>query len=142
MSKTTAPTVLTAKHELFMELLEEGDPIAVIADKLECSRTYAYRLGKQLKDEILERQRDRLVLGTVKAVNTMVDMMSADANTEKGELRLKASADIMDRAGLTRHTAVDVQIESTNGIFLLPGKSIVPTQEALEASYEDITPET
>ena len=138
---STEVKTLTVKHELFLELLEEGNSMIAIAEALDCSRVYCYKLAKQLKDEILERQRERLTLATVKAVSTVVDLMDADANTEKGELRHKVAADIMDRTGLTRHTAVDVQIESTNGIFLLPAKNIVPTEEALEAPYKDITPD-
>ena len=123
---------LTDQEELFIALLEEGLSVAQIAVKLEVSRGRGYQISSKLKDVILGRQRDRLSLGTVRAVTTLLDTLDADATTEKGELRLKAAESILNRTGLTSHTSVEVTVESENGIFLLPGKAIVspdPSQD-------------
>jgi len=139
MSNTIVKTEdnLSDKEELFLACVDQGQGVNELAESLDCSTAYIYQLNKKLGDLILSRQRHKLTLATSKAVNTVVDTMDADASTEKGELKLKAAAEIMDRAGLTKHTSVEVSIESDNGLFILPGKSIVPPAP-LEI---DITPE-
>lgn len=125
---------LTEQKELFLELLDDGLSIIKIAEVLQVTRQRVYNIQRSLTDVIIQRQRDKLAVATIKATDTMIEMLSADENTAKGELRLKAAESIMSRSGLTNHTSVEVMIESENGIFILPGKSIVPPEI-------DITPE-
>ena len=117
---------LSDNQLLVLEFLEDGLGASEIAARMGVSRQYIYTVQRTLTDEIIQRQRDKLAVATIKAVDTTIAMMDADATTEKGELRLKASESIMSRSGLTNHTSVEVMVESENGIFLLPGKSIVP----------------
>jgi len=124
---------LTTQQELVLEYLDDGHSVIKIAELLNLSRGRIYVIQRGLTDEIIQRQRDRLAIGTIKATTTMLEMMDANESTEKGELRLKAATETMSRSGLTNHTSVEVMIESTNGIFILPGKSIVPPEK-------DITP--
>jgi hypothetical protein len=91
----------------------------------------------KLKDVILDRARDNLALGSLKAVSTTIKLMDADASTEKGELRLAAAEKIMDRVGLTKHTSVEVRVESENGLFILPAKTSVARVIASEDLEED-----
>jgi len=63
-----------------------------------------------------------------------LELMDADASTEKGELRLAAAEKVMDRVGLTKHTNVEVRVESENGLFILPAKAPLVT---LAADLED-----
>jgi len=133
---------LTEQHELFLELHEQGLSMIAITKTLGVSRNRGYVIAKHVKDVILDRARDKLILGVTKAADTMIDMMDADASTEKGELRLKASESLMNRVGITSHTSVEVMVESENGIFILPGKTIVPEDpDAIDGEYtEEDTP--
>ena len=128
----------TVQDELYLQYLEDGKTVGEIAALLEVSASRVTQISRKLKDIILERQRDRLAVATVKAVGTMIEMLDADASTEKGELRLKASESIMNRTGLTSHTSVEVQVESENGIFILPAKSIVPKESLSEPEEDDL----
>ena len=128
----------TVQDELYLQYLEDGKTVGEIATLLEVSASRVTQISRKLKDIILERQRDRLAVATVKAVGTMIEMLDADASTEKGELRLKASESIMNRTGLTSHTSVEVQVESENGIFILPAKSIVPKESLSEPEEDDL----
>lgn len=119
---------LTEQQELVLAFLEDGLSVIKIAEKLGVTRQRVYVIQRGLTDEIIQRQRDKLAVATIKATDTMIDMMDADENTEKGELRLKASESVMSRSGLTNHTSVEVMVESENGIFILPGKSTVPPE--------------
>tara|TARA_R110000851_G_scaffold251649_3_gene404165 strand:- start:491 stop:913 length:423 start_codon:yes stop_codon:yes gene_type:complete len=137
MSTEITTNNLSAQQNLVLDYLEDGLSVIKIAEKLGVTRGRIYAIQKTLTDEIISRQRERLAVGTIKAVDTMIEMLDANETTQKGELRLKAAEGIMSRSGLTNHTSVEVMIESENGIFILPGKSIVPSEESLEI---DITP--
>lgn len=119
---------LTDTQLLFLEYLEKGNSIRKVAAQLDISEAYAYELSAKLKEVIQQRARDRLTLAGMKAANTVVDLLEADGDTVKGELKLKAAESILDRTGVTKHTNVDVQISPENGIFILPGKSEVPQE--------------
>lgn len=121
-------TELTTQQELVLGYLEDDKSVIQIAELLGLSRQRIYVIVRGLTDEIIRRQRDRLAVGTIKATNTVLEMMDADENTEKGELRLKAAEMTMSRSGITNHTSVEVMIESQNGIFILPGKNEVPSE--------------
>ena len=119
------PKDMNESQEMFIEYITSGLSIKEVAAKMEISMGYAYELSSTVKEVIQERTRDRLTLAGMQAVNVVVSSLSADGSTEKGELRLKAAESTLDRIGVTKHTNVDVQIEAENGIFILPGKSLV-----------------
>lgn len=128
---------LNETEELFLAYLEDTPSIAEVSKKLGISRSYGYEVYNKLKDVILDRARGNLALSALKAVNTAVETLDADASTEKGELRLAAAEKIMDRVGLTKHTSVEVKVESENGLFILPAKTPVQPCEASLESLED-----
>jgi len=90
--------------------------------------------SKSIKEEIQARSRDKLTYATVAAVNTTIDMMTADNTTEQGALRLKAAAEVLDRTGTTKHTSVEVTMEQQPGIILLNPKAAAPNPD----DYVDI----
>jgi hypothetical protein len=128
---------LTETQELFLLSLETAATTKEAAESIGMTPEKGYQMVAALKDVIVDRARAKLAGSLLRAVGVTEELLSADASTEKGELRLKAAEGIMDRTGLTRHTNVDVQIESTNGIFILPGKSVV-TEEPLVGEYEEV----
>ena len=133
------PRDLTDTQEMFLVYMEQGLPLKEVASKMDISMSYVYEMSSSLKEVIQERTRDRLTLAGMQSANTVIASLSADGSTEKGELRLKAAEAILDRIGVTKHTNVDVQIEAQNGIFILPGKSVVPPN--LTEEKEEDTPE-
>lgn len=123
--------MLNEQEELFLAYLEDAPSVAAVARAMQISTSHAYAMYNKLKDVIIDRARDNLALGSLKAVKTAIDLMDADASTEKGELRLAAAEKVMDRVGLTKHTSVEVKVESDNGLFILPAKSPVKLSEDL-----------
>ncbi len=113
----------TETEELFLLHLETEATIKAASAATGISAAQGYLLAKKLKDAVIERARDNLAIAALKASNTTIELMDADAGTEKGELKLAASKEIMDRVGLTKHTSVEVSIENENGIFILPAKA-------------------
>ncbi len=116
-------TELTETEELFLLNLETSPTTKAAAEATGISPAYGYSLAKKLKDQIIDRARDNLATASLRASTTAISMLDADAGTEKGELKLAASKEIMDRVGLTKHTSVEVSIENENGIFILPAKA-------------------
>ena len=129
--------ILNETEELFLAYLENAPSIAAVARAMDISPSHAYSMYTKLKGVILDRARDNLALGSLKAVKTAMDMMDADASTEKGELRLAAAEKIMDRVGLTKHTSVEVRVESENGLFILPAKALVAPEVLSEDLSDD-----
>tara|TARA_R110002124_G_scaffold1338_2_gene7741 strand:- start:519 stop:911 length:393 start_codon:yes stop_codon:yes gene_type:complete len=129
--------ILNETEELFLAYLENAPSVAAVARAMDISTSHAYAMYTKLKGAILDRARDNLAAGSLKAVATAVSLMDADASTEKGELRLAAAEKIMDRVGLTKHTSVEVRVESENGLFILPAKAII----APEVLSEDLSDE-
>lgn len=137
MSDDSANKALSETQELFLEYLEVSPTIKAASEAAGISIDTGYTWSKQLKDVILERARQKLAIGTLKATSVVLNMMDADASTEKGELKLKAAESILDRTGLTKHTSVEVKVENENGIFILPAKAEVPAPEPSETPQED-----
>jgi len=121
-------SVNTETEELFLLNLETKATIKAASVATGISATQGYTLAKKLKDQIIDRARDNLAVASLKASRTTIDLMDADAGTEKGELRLASSKEIMDRVGLTKHTSVEVSIENDNGIFILPAKAVIASE--------------
>lgn len=115
--------MLTETEELFLLHLENKPTIKSASEATGITPTQGYTLSRKLKDVILERARENLATAALKATTTTIDLLDSDASTEKGELKLAASKEILDRVGLTRHTSVEVSIENENGIFILPAKA-------------------
>lgn len=135
--QTSESKDLTLTEELFLEYLLVTPSIKEASEHVDISPKAGYNMVRRLKDVIQERTRDALTMASLKAVDTIVSALDADASLEKGELKLKAAAEILDRSGITKHTNIDVQIEATNGIFVIPAKSIVPPEEPIEGEYEE-----
>lgn len=118
---------LTEQEELFLAYIEQNPNIAAVARQMDINYHQAYSIYSKLKDVILDRARATLTLGAMKAVQTTLEMLDADSTTEKGELRLNAAEKVLDRVGITKHTNVEVRVESENGLFILPAKAMLPS---------------
>ena len=117
---------LSPQRELFLEYLFndsecDGD-VKRAAVKAGYSENNAGRMGRELRDEILRRTEDKLVLSAPKAVVRLVDMMDEDGSTPKADIRLKASQDVLDRVGVAKKQDIGITIEAESPIFFIPAK--------------------
>jgi len=120
---------LSVTEELFLEYLESYGDIQRAAASAAIPVSTAYAMADRLSDVIIERSKKKLALGSLKAASTIVNLMDADGSTEKGELKMKAAQDVMDRSGVTKHSNIDVKVEASNGLFILPSKADVPSED-------------
>lgn len=128
---------LTQNEELFLAYLETTTTIKEASELTGIPVKRGYEYTRRLKDVIQARARDALTVATLRAVNVVTGLLEADETTVKGELKLKASESILDRSGITKHTNVDVQVETTNGIFMIPSKKPVPPEYTEEEEIEE-----
>ena len=114
---------MTEEDELFIMALEEssGDKSICMLQLDLTSAQFNTKFNK-LKSVIQERTRDMLTLSSLAAAKTMSTLLTADADTDKAEIKLRAAGEILDRSGITKHTNIDVKVESENGLFILPAK--------------------
>lgn len=124
---------MNTSDELFLEYLEEcNGNVTEASEKAGISRSSGFRKARKLSEEIVKRSREKLASASLKAASTAIELMDADSSTEQAQVRLAAAEKVMDRVGLTRHTSVEVQVESQHGLFILPGKDPVAPEEPSE----------
>ena len=115
---------LTDEDKMFLQVFEDTkglrDPTMKALDITKDQFSYRYQ---KLKEVIQDRTRDILTRASMRAALTTEELLDADADTDQGVLRLRAAAEILDRSGITKHTNIDVSVETENGLFILPGKA-------------------
>jgi len=118
---------MTDNEALFLEYLveETNGNVSKAAELADISKQWGYEVAKKYKDEILNRVKDRLSVATIPASQKLIDSLEADHTNTKGELQLKAAESILDRSGATKMQSLEVNVESENGIFILPAKTPV-----------------
>lgn len=115
---------LTEKQELFLEALfgeanfdyKKAQKIAGYADSVSTNTIVA-----PLADEIISRSKTMLAVHTPRAMAHLIGMID-DPSAVGNQVKLKAIAEIMDRAGLTKKEEVKVDTDGQNAILILPAK--------------------
>lgn len=116
---------LTEQHKRFLEVLfDEARGNLTQAKRLAgFSDNYSTRqLTNYLKEEIIEATQLYIAMNAPRAARAIVDAL--DDPTELGiKEKLNAAKDFLDRAGLVK--TEKVQVESNNGVMILPAKEKV-----------------
>ena len=95
-------------------------------------QVYDAARSKTIKEEMLERAREKLSMASVKAATVIVDLMNADNDTEQAAVKQKAAESVLNRVGVTSHTSVEVKTEAQPGIFVLPEKAKITVETGSE----------
>jgi hypothetical protein len=64
----------------------------------------------------------------------LVDIMDSNAPVPQANVRIQAAQTILDRVGLGKKETLDVNVNSTGGLFILPTKK----ETVIEGDYEEI----
>ncbi len=127
---------LAPKKELFLEYLfndaECMGNTKLAADAAGYGATDHSRLVRQLKDEILKRTQEKLVLQAPKAAGKLIDMMEEDGSTPKADIRLKVVESLLDRVGVSKKQEMVISGNDTTPIFMISAK-----QEVADKLEED-----
>ena len=125
---------LTIKQKTFLDNLMScnGDPkkAAELAGYAEGSYT---SVVKALKTEIIELAESILAQSAPKAALKLVEVMDSDNPIPQANVRLQAAQTLLDRVGLAKTDKLDVNVQGSNGLFILPAKQEV----VIEGEYEE-----
>ena len=127
---------LSPKKELFLEYLfndaECMGNTKLAADAAGYGATDHSRLVRQVKDEILKRTQEILILRAPKAAGQLIDMMDEDGSIPKADIRLKAVESLLDRVGVSKKQEMVISGSDTTPIFMISAK-----QETKEDDTEE-----
>lgn len=127
---------LNPKKELFLEYLfndaECMGSTRLAADAAGYDSTDHSKIVRELKDEILKRTQERLVLKAPKAAGQLIDMMEEDGSIPKADIRLKAVESLLDRVGVSKKQEMVISGNDTTPLFFIPAK-----QEIQKDSVEE-----
>jgi hypothetical protein len=125
---------LTIKQQSFLDHLVScnGDTkrAAELAGYAEGSYT---SVVKALKTEIIELAENILAQNAPKASLKLVEVMDSDNPIPQANVRLQAAQTLLDRVGLGKTDKLDVNLQNSNGLFILPAKQEV----VIEGQYEE-----
>ena len=125
---------LTIKQQSFLDHLVScnGDTkrAAELAGYAEGSYT---SVVKALKTEIIELAENILAQNAPKASLKLVEVMDSTDPIPQANVRLQAAQTLLDRVGLSKTDKLDVNLQTTNGLFILPAKQEV----VIEGQYEE-----
>ena len=125
---------LTVKQKTFLDSLIECEGNAKQAAELAGYAEGSYTsVVKSLKKEILDISEGILAQNAPKAAMKLVNIMDSDEPIPQANIRLQAVQTLLDRVGLSKTDKLNLNVEGSNGIFILPVKS----ETIIEGEYEE-----
>tara|TARA_R100000900_G_scaffold20530_1_gene16789 strand:+ start:80 stop:484 length:405 start_codon:yes stop_codon:yes gene_type:complete len=86
-------------------------------------------LKESLADEIIERSRNVLAGGAVKAVNKLISTIDTPEIQRGDNIRLQAAESLLNRIGLGKQETHNVNVQAIHGVVLLPSKQEIVVDE-------------
>ena len=119
---------LTEKQQKFLDYLIEtnGNPKEA-AELAGYSTGSHYQVVKALKNEIIDLATDVLANSAPEAAFKLVDIMKTDRPIPQIANKLQAAQTILDRVGVTKKERLEVNHNTSGGVFILPAKKDVNT---------------
>ena len=125
---------LTTKQQSFLDNLVSCNGNAKQAAKLAGYAEGSYTsVVKALKTEIIELAESILAQSAPKAALKLVEVMDSPNPIPQANVRLQAAQTLLDRVGLAKTDKLDVNLQNSNGLFILPAKQEV----VIEGQYEE-----
>ena len=122
--------MITAQQELLLDLLyQDGLPVDIVERVKEIKEqagyaptTNAYQILRPLKDALVERNLEYMILDSNKSIKALQDIVRTP--TEPGsDTKLKASNSILDRTGYAKKEIQEIEAKEFKGIVILPAKT-------------------
>ena len=125
---------LTTKQQSFLDNLVSCNGDTKRAAELAGYAEGAYTsVVKALKTEIIELAESILAQNAPKASLKLVEVMDSADPIPQANVRLQAAQTLLDRVGLSKTDKLDVNLQTSNGLFILPAKKEV----VIEGQYEE-----
>ena len=125
---------LTTKQQSFLDNLVSCNGDTKRAEELAGYAEGSYTtVVKALKKEIIELAENILAQNAPKASLKLVEVMDSTDPIPQANVRLQAAQTLLDRVGLSKTDKLDVNLQTSNGLFILPAKKEV----VIEGQYEE-----
>ena len=126
---------LTTKQQSFIDsLLTCNGDTRLAGEMAGYAPTSINSVVKSLKTEILDLATNILAQSAPKAALKLVSIMDSAEPIPQANMRIQAAQTILDRVGLGKTERLDVTVNTTGGLFILPAKH----ETVIEGSYEEI----
>ena len=120
---------LSSQQQLFLDLVyEDGLPYDLIEKSKEVKEkagyaktTNVYQILRPLKDEIIKRNYELMVMGSAQPINVLQEIVRTP--TKPGaDTAIKAANSLLDRSGFGKKETQEVEIKENKGVVILPAK--------------------
>jgi phage terminase small subunit len=126
---------LTTKQQSFLDSLVACNGDTRLAGEMAgYAPTSINSVVKSLKTEILDLATNILAQSAPKAALKLVQVMDSEVPIPQANMRIQAAQTILDRVGLGKTDRLDVTVNTTGGLFILPAKQ----ETVIEGNYEEI----
>jgi len=126
---------LTTKQQSFLDSLMTCNGDTRLAGELAgYAPTSINSVVKSLKTEILDLATNILAQSAPKAALKLVTIMDSAEPVPQANMRIQAAQTILDRVGLGKTERLDVTVNTSGGLFILPAKH----ETVIEGTYEEI----
>ena len=128
---------LTKKQQKFLDCLIETSGNPKEAAELAGYSGNHYQVVKSLKNEIIDLATDVLAHSAPEAAFKLVDIMQTDRPIPQIANKLQAAQTILDRVGVTKKERLEVNHNTSGGVFILPAKNDVNIIDAEIINNDD-----
>ena len=119
---------LTDKQQLFLDSLVETQGDAKQAAALAGYSGGHYQVLKSLKNEILELTKNVLAHNAPKAAFKLLEIMDSNTPIPQASNKLVAAQSLLDRVGVSKSEKLDINMQASGGIFIMPDKAPIEVQ--------------
>lgn len=121
----------TPKQKKFLQLYAKNNfqNIKECAEKAGYKQHY-WSLINTLKDEIKEIAESVLLGSAPEAAMSITELLTSDKPVLNAQTKLQAAKEVLDRSGVIKKEKVEHDHKVHGGIFLLPVKHEIPTEQA------------
>jgi|SRR5210317_242645 len=137
MSLPSTERKLTDKQQDFLNNLIETKGNLKLSAELAGYAGNHYQVIKSLRQEIVDLASNILAREAPSAAFKLVEVMQSDNAVPQANVKLQAAQTILDRVGLGKQDKLDVNHNTSGGIFILPEKQTIDIV-AEDADYEEL----
>jgi len=125
---------LTTKQQVFLDNI-----VACNGNLKQAAEIAGYAPGsyttiaKSLRKEIIELAENIMAYSAPQAALKVVEMVTSDNPLPQANIRLQAAQTLLDRVGLGKKDKLEVDVQGSQGLFILPAKEMA----VIDGEYED-----
>lgn len=125
---------LTTKQQTFLDNIVSCNGNLKEAAELAGYAPGSYTtIAKGLRKEIIELAENIMASSAPQAALKVVEMVTSDNPLPQANIRLQAAQTLLDRVGLGKKDKLEVDVQGSQGLFILPAKEM----HVIDGEYED-----